>query len=192
LKKQATKKELTEKFLGGGSVKADDAASRRTNLSKRSLSKSDLNKFFSEKKKEVEDEVKSRISQISKGSRASGVSGFKAKFMKKIEEQNENAKKDREQAITQAITAAIEEHTYESDQDIINNPDCKEEKAEVPPQAEDAMTVASSAIEQLSVTPTEQLAREYKQLLEQYDSELNKRMELEKEVERLKSESGIN
>jgi len=52
--------------------------------------------------------------------------------------------------------------------------------------------VASSAIEQLSVTPTEQLAQEYKKLLEQYDTELKNRMELEKEVERLKSESGNN
>lgn len=51
----------------------------------------------------------------------------------------------------QAIVAAIEEHTYESDQDIIDNPNGKEEY----PVDEDAMTVASSAIEMLSVTPTE-------------------------------------
>jgi hypothetical protein len=53
------------------------------------------------------------------------------------------------------------------------------------------MTVASSAIEalsvNLSVTPTELLAQEYKRLLQQYDTELLNRVELENEVERLKS-----
>lgn len=62
-----------------------------------------------------------------------------------------------------AFANAIEEHTYESDQEIINNPNGKEDQFE---QAEDAMTVASSAVDMLSVTPTEQLAQEYKKLLE--------------------------
>jgi hypothetical protein len=50
------------------------------------------------------------------------------------------------------------------------------------------MTVASTAIDP-SLAPTEQLAAEYKKLLEQYDQELKNRLELEKEVEKLKSQS---
>lgn len=63
------------KISGGG---ADDTMSRRTNASKRSLSKSELTKFFSAKKPMEEDDAKSRFS---KRSNASGTSGFKAKFM---------------------------------------------------------------------------------------------------------------
>ena len=66
--------------------------SRRTNLSKRSLSKSELTKFFGGDKKEKDEDTKSRFSKASRGSRISGSSGFKARFMKKIEDQNEQNK----------------------------------------------------------------------------------------------------
>jgi hypothetical protein len=59
-------------------------------MSKRSLSKSELNKFFGgDKKGNNDDDTKSRFSRVSRGSRASGTSGFKAKFMRKMEDQNE-------------------------------------------------------------------------------------------------------
>jgi hypothetical protein len=77
---QALKKELTTRNLGSGVKGADDSQSKRT-LTKKSLSKSDLNKFFNDKKKEVEEDIKSRFSKASRGSKASGVSGFKARFM---------------------------------------------------------------------------------------------------------------
>jgi hypothetical protein len=55
--------------------------SRRTNLSKRSLSKSELTKFFGGDKKEKAEDTKSRFSKASRGSRISGTTGFKARFM---------------------------------------------------------------------------------------------------------------
>lgn len=69
--------------------------SKMTGASKRSLSKSELAKFFTDKKAEIQEDVKSRFSR---GSRGSGVQGFKAKFMKKIEDQNEANKKAHEEA----------------------------------------------------------------------------------------------
>jgi hypothetical protein len=51
--------------------------------------------------------VKSRVSRTSKFSNGSGTQGFKAKFMKKMEDQNDAAKA--------AAEDKISEHTYESD-----------------------------------------------------------------------------
>lgn len=110
-KQKKAAQKLTERHLGGGANGADDAQSRRTNMSKRSLSKSELTKFFKPEKKNQEDDTKSRFSRASRGSRASGTSGFKARFMQKMEDQNQENKQKREQQ----IAAAIEEHTYESD-----------------------------------------------------------------------------
>ena len=44
------------------------------------MSKSDLAKFFTEKKAKNEEDAKSRISQLSSGSK------FKAKFLKKLDD----------------------------------------------------------------------------------------------------------
>ena len=83
----------------------------------------------------------------------------------------------------------MQEHTYESDEEIVNNPNGEEdkdkdsnneEKEEEPVNAEDAATVASSAIDNLSMAPTDILANEYKRLIEQYDTEIQNRKQLEK------------
>jgi hypothetical protein len=60
--KQIQKKELSERVLGGAGLREGDAMSKKTIGSKRSLSKSDLTKFFSEKKSQVAEDAKSRIS----------------------------------------------------------------------------------------------------------------------------------
>lgn len=87
----------------------------------------------------------------------------------------------------------VEEHTYESDQEIIDNPDGDEEKdPQDPVNQDDAATVASSAIDNLSLAPTDVLANEYKRLIEQYDTEIRTRKNLEQQVERLRSESENN
>lgn len=65
----------------------------------------------------------------------------------------------------------VEEHTYESDQDIINNPNGVEDDMQEE-QDFDAATVASSVIDNLSMAPTDVLANEYKRLIEQYDTEI--------------------
>lgn len=91
----------------------------------------------------------------------------------------------------------VQEHTYESDEEIVNNPNGEEDKdqnnedkeEEEPVNAEDAATVASSAIDNLSMAPTDILANEYKRLIEQYDTEIQNRKQLEKQVERLKVET---
>ena len=64
----------------------------------------------------------------------------------------------------------VEEHTYESDQDIINNPNGVED--DMQEEQDDAATVASSVIDNLSMAPTDVLANEYKRLIEQYDTEI--------------------
>jgi len=46
-------------------------------------------------------------------------------------------------------------------------------------QDKDAVSVATEAIEGLSVAPTEMLANEYKRLMEQYEVEAAKRKDLE-------------
>jgi hypothetical protein len=50
IQKANQQKELLERNLGARTLSNGDSISRKTNLSKRSLSKSDLNKFFTEKK----------------------------------------------------------------------------------------------------------------------------------------------
>ena len=49
----------------------------------KSLSRTDLAKYFDSKKKVIEEEVRSRTSK------ASNASAFKAKFLKRLEEQSE-------------------------------------------------------------------------------------------------------
>ena len=70
-------------------MRNEDVMSRRSGISKKSLSKSELTKFFQGEKKNQEEDAKSRFSRASRASKLSGQSGFKAKFMKKIEDQNE-------------------------------------------------------------------------------------------------------
>jgi len=52
----------------------------------RSLTKTELSNFFSRGKGKIDEEAKSRISQITKGSKGSRMSAFKRKFMKKVED----------------------------------------------------------------------------------------------------------
>lgn len=105
-------------------------------LSRKSMSKSDLAKFFTEKKARNDEDLKSRVSQMSSGSK------FKAKFLKKL---------DGQATIEQAeVNADI------SKDDLMN----EEQYAELQnqPEQEDAITVATSAVDQLSVAQTELLA----------------------------------
>lgn len=79
------KKLLTEKNLGSKSGLGDaDAMSRGSRKSIKSLSKSELTKFFANGQKKVDEDTKSRKSQISKA--GSQNSGFKAKFLQRIED----------------------------------------------------------------------------------------------------------
>ena len=50
-------------------------------MSRKSMSKSDLAKFFTEKKAKNDEDLKSRVSNMSSGSK------FKAKFLKKLDGQ---------------------------------------------------------------------------------------------------------
>jgi len=75
----------------------------------------------------------------------------------------------------------VDEHTYESDQEIVNDPngDSVQKDEESPLDQDDAATVASSVIDNLSLAPTDVLANEYKRLIEQYDTEIRNRKNLE-------------
>ena len=75
----------------------------------------------------------------------------------------------------------VDEHTYESDQEIVNDPngDGDQKDEESPLDQDDAATVASSVIDNLSLAPTDVLANEYKRLIEQYDTEIRNRKNLE-------------
>jgi hypothetical protein len=75
----------------------------------------------------------------------------------------------------------VDEHTYESDQEIVNDPngDDDQKDEESPLDQDDAATVASSVIDNLSLAPTDVLANEYKRLIEQYDTEIRNRKNLE-------------
>ena len=55
--------------------------------------------------------------------------------------------------------------------------------------ARDQVSVATEAIDGLSVAPTELLANEYKRLVEQYEDEQRKRVELEKQIEQMQTET---
>ena len=55
--------------------------------------------------------------------------------------------------------------------------------------ARDQVSVATEAIDGLSVAPTELLANEYKRLVEQYEDEQKKRVELEKQIEQMQTET---
>lgn len=102
-------------------------------LSRKSMSKSDLAKFFTEKKAKNDDEIRSRMSSGSK---------FKAKFLKKLD--------------GQATIDQAEVNGDISKDDLMN----EEQYAELQnqPEQEDAITVATSAVDQLSVAQTELLA----------------------------------
>lgn len=75
------------------------------------MTKNELAKFFDGKKKETEDDLKSKVSKYSSASRGSN---FKAKFMKK----NENKNGD------------VEEYSYESDLEKYRDPVTKEDTEE--------------------------------------------------------------
>jgi len=120
----------------------DDARSQVSktvsHLSKKSLSKSELEKFFSQKKSQAEEDVKSRFSRVSKHSRTlSGVSQFKQKFLKKLDESKEHHQKTIDKLLynptqksnpellhypSDAHMDKVEENTYESEHEILNNP----------------------------------------------------------------------
>lgn len=62
--------------------------------------------------------------------------------------------------------------------------------ADVPEVAvRDEVSVATEAIDGLSVAPTELLANEYKRLVEQYEDEQRKRQELEMQIETMQAET---
>jgi hypothetical protein len=106
------------------------------------LNKNDLANVFGDKKKETDDDLKSRVSRYSSASRGSN---FKAKFMRKNEKKEE-----------------VEDYTYESDPEKYRDPVTKEDTQMGGDanryQQDDAITVASSAIDAVSQAPTELLA----------------------------------
>lgn len=72
----------------------------------------------------------------------------------------------------------------QKDADEYGAEDCGEGEGEA-----DAMTVATSAVDDLSVAPTEVLAQEYQRLMNQYDNEIHTREELEDKIEKIKRET---
>jgi hypothetical protein len=147
MKKSSSKLRLP----GSGALPADQASKR----SQRSLTKSELSKFFRDGSKKVEDDLRSRLSDISKGA------SFRNRLAAKAGQSREGAKER-----TADGEPVVEEITYESE---------KSEKGEEEAQGADAATVATSALDNLSVAPTELLAAEYKKLMEQYDAEVTNR-----------------
>lgn len=53
----------------------------------------------------------------------------------------------------------------------------------------DQVSVATEAVDGLSVAPTELLANEYKRLVEQYEEEQRKRKELEQQIESMQTDA---
>mmetsp|Transcript_3431 Transcript_3431/g.5825 ORF Transcript_3431/g.5825 Transcript_3431/m.5825 type:complete len:180 (-) Transcript_3431:295-834(-) len=108
-------KTLTNKNLNFAKTSGPDdlksqlskALSRQSN---KSLTKSELTKFFAAKKQQAEDDAKSRLSQISKGS------GFKARFLRRIEDNKDLPRNN-------AIAEKTLEHTYETDEEFQVNRD---------------------------------------------------------------------
>ena len=86
------------------------AADAKSHYSKKSLTKSDLSQYFSQGQKQIQEDAKSRISEISKGS-------FRAKALKRLEEQKVAQSAERIPE-TVAEEAPVEEITYESDKNL--------------------------------------------------------------------------
>ena len=109
--------------------------------SKKSLTKSELSKFFADGKKKASENVADRLSQMSYKSKLKNNLASKAKEAPKAE-------------------------------DIPEYPEVMEYKDEEDPMHKgDDVSVATEAVEGLSVAPTEMLANEYKRLVDQYEQE---------------------
>ena len=105
---------LTGKNLNVGPDQRSNAASEisykskaMSKLSRKSMSKSDLAKFFTEKKAKNEEDAKSRISQLSSGSK------FKAKFLKKLDD-----KATIEQAEVNQVTQDISKEDLMNEENV--------------------------------------------------------------------------
>lgn len=149
------KKSGSKLRLGPGAVLPADQASKR---SQRSLTKSELSRFFRDGTKKVEDDLKSRLSEISKGASLRNRLARKAELSREGEPKEKTADEPGE--------PVVEEITYESE---------KSEQGDEEAQGADAATVATTALDNLSVAPTELLAAEYKKLMDQYDAEVTNR-----------------
>ena len=173
--------------------------------SKKSLTASDLSRYFRDGKAKVDEDAKSRISEITKGT-------FRSRFSRTKDAGEPSAEKetspkverpDKADDLTAENEEIIQEITYESeksDDEEENNEALKtiekpthsnlatlEAKPVVQKEgSDDAATVATTAVDALSVAPTEQLAAEYKKLMDQYDQEIHTRKMLEEEIEKLK------
>ena len=137
---------------GSGPLPADQASKR----SQRSLTKSELSKFFRDGGKRAEDDLRSRLSEISKG----------ASFRNRLQGRLDRGRDGEARAAGEPGVPVVEEITYESE---------KSEHGEEEAHGADAATVATSALDNLSVAPTELLAAEYKKLMDQYDAEVTNR-----------------
>lgn len=172
--------------------------------SKKSMTASDISAYFSQGKAKVDEDARSRMSEISKGT-------FRSRFKRNMgspKPADEDGTKD----VIEGTEEVIPEITYESeasdeegeakaeneDEEAFATIEANKTMDERPlkdimkpdgPKSDDAMTVATSAVDGISVAPTEQLAVEYKNLMEQYDQEIATRKMLEEEIERMKSES---
>ena len=120
-------------------------------MSKRSLTKSELSKFFAQGKKKAGDAASERLSQMSKGS------AFKNQLVSKLRERQEA------DAHQPPPVDNVMEMAY------VDKPDEDEL------MMRDEGSVATEVVDGLSVAPTELLANEYKKLVEQYEEEQMKR-----------------
>lgn len=112
---------LTTKLVQGVNAKGERASSRAgsrigSKKSGKSMTKSDLSRYFIEKQRQLEEEMKSRVSKISKGS--SRMSAFKQKFMKRLEEHNdEHTKAQNEQHEEEMLKQPEDQPTPRSEEE---------------------------------------------------------------------------
>ncbi len=160
----------------------DDASSRARSLnSKKSMTASDISKYFSQGKARVDEDARSRMSEISKGT-------FRSRFKRNMGSPGPNDEEATKDAIEGTTEEVIPEITYESeasdeegevkaegeddeafatiDHKTMDERPLKDLMKPEGPKSDDAVTVATTAIDGISVAPTEQLAVEYKNLME--------------------------
>lgn len=140
----------------------------QSQMSKRSLTRSELSKFFAQGKKKANEAASERLSQMSKGSKFKNQLASKIAKEKQETQQVAQPPEDKAEEVMDVPVEAPEEMPY------VDQPDEVEE-----PVDRDQVSVATEVIDGLSVAPTEMLANEYKRLVEQYEEEQRKRKELE-------------
>ena len=135
------------------------------------MTRGSLQKYFKEKKAQIEESQKSRISEISKHIIKKRIDGIK---QEKLDEPTEV---DTE---TNAMTYISEDFNSVAPTDeISHSEDVDPEKPKTP---EDEQLEDSNGDEQSEIPPTEAISVEYQNLVQQYEQQQNHRKELEEKI----------